>query len=85
MKQVLSLFTFGIGALFFVAFFTTLKPAVVSAASGPVKPGPCSTEAPTSLACRSRILVTALADRRRAPASAVSRISRPAQGHQTGS
>jgi hypothetical protein len=60
MKQVISLFTFGIGVLLFLAFFNTLKPTVVSAASGPVKPGPCSTEAPTSLACRSLILVTAL-------------------------
>jgi hypothetical protein len=59
-KQVLSLFTFAIGALFFVAFFTTLKPTVVSAASGPVKPGQCSTKAPPALACRSLIFVTAL-------------------------
>ena len=29
MKEVLSLFTFGIGALFFVVFFATFKPAVV--------------------------------------------------------
>ena len=60
MKQVLSLFTFGIGALLFLAFFTTLKPTAVSAASGPSKPGQCSTKAPSSLACRSLILVTAL-------------------------
>jgi hypothetical protein len=39
MKQILSLFMFGIGALLFLAFFTSLKPAVVTAASGPVKPG----------------------------------------------
>ena len=52
MKQVLSLFTFGIGALLFLAFFTTLKPTVVTAASGPGKPGQCSTKAPSSLACR---------------------------------
>jgi hypothetical protein len=31
MKQVLSLLTFGIGALFFLAFLTTLKPTVVTA------------------------------------------------------
>lgn len=49
MKQVLSLFMFGIGALLFLAFFTTLKPTVVSAASGPGKPGQCSTKAPPSL------------------------------------
>jgi hypothetical protein len=43
MKQVLSLFTFGIEALLFLAFLTTLKPTVVTAASGPGKPGQCST------------------------------------------
>ena len=55
MKQVLSLFTFGIGALLFLAFFTTLKPTVVAAAAEPGKPGHCSTKAPPSLACRSLI------------------------------
>ena len=60
MKEVLSLFTFGIGALFFVVFFTTLKPTVVTAASGPGKPGQCSTKAPPTLACRSLIFATAL-------------------------
>jgi hypothetical protein len=60
MKQILSIFMFGIEALFFVAFFTTLKPTVVSAASGPGKPGQCSTEAPSSLACRSLIFATIL-------------------------
>jgi hypothetical protein len=60
MKQILSLFTFGIGALFFLAFLTTLKPTVVSAPSGPGKPGQCSTKAPPSLACRSLIFATAL-------------------------
>jgi hypothetical protein len=38
MKQVLSLFTVGIGALFFLAFFTTLKPTAVTAASGRANP-----------------------------------------------
>ena len=52
MKEVLSLFTFGIGALFFVVFFTTLKPDVVIAAPGPGKPGYCSTKASPALACR---------------------------------
>ena len=60
MKQVLSLFMFGIGALFFLAFFTTLKPAVVTTASGPGTPGQCSTKAPPSLACRSLIFATVL-------------------------
>jgi hypothetical protein len=60
MKHTLSLFTFGIGALFFLAFFATLKPTVVSAASGPGKPGQCSTTAPPSLASRSPTFATAL-------------------------
>jgi hypothetical protein len=60
MKQVLSLFTFGIGALLFVAFVTTLKPTVITEASGPGKPDQCSTKAPPSLACRSLIFATAL-------------------------
>jgi len=60
MKQVLSLFTFGIGALFFLAFFTTLKPTAVAAASGPGEPGQCSTKAPPELACRSLTLAPAL-------------------------
>jgi hypothetical protein len=60
MKQVLSLFTFAIGALLFLAFFTTLKPTVVTAASGPGKPDQCSTKAPSSLACHSLIFATAL-------------------------
>jgi hypothetical protein len=34
MKQILSLFMFGIGALLFLAFFATLKPTDVTAASG---------------------------------------------------
>ena len=53
MKQVFSLFVFGIGGLFFLAFFTTLRPTVVTAASGPGRPDQCSTKAPPSLACRS--------------------------------
>jgi hypothetical protein len=60
MKQVLSLFTFGIGALFFLAFFTTLKPAAITVASGPGEPGQCSTKASSSLACRSLTFATAL-------------------------
>ena len=38
MKEVLSLFTFGIGALFFVVFFAAFKPDVVTAVPGPSKP-----------------------------------------------
>ena len=60
MKEVLSLFTFGIGALFLLAFFTTLKPTAVTAASGPGEPSQCSTKAPPALACRSLTLAAAL-------------------------
>jgi hypothetical protein len=35
MREVLSFFTFSIGALFFVLFFSTLKPATVIAVPGP--------------------------------------------------
>lgn len=60
MKQVLSLFTFGIGALFFLAFFAALKPTAVAVASGPGESGQCSTKAPPALSCRSLILAAAL-------------------------
>jgi len=60
MKQVFSLFVFGIGGLFFLAFFTTLRPTVVMTASGPGMPDQCSTKAPPSLACRSLVFATAL-------------------------
>ena len=60
MKEVLSLFTFGIGALFFVVFFATLKPDVVIAAPGPSKPGYCNTKASPTLACRSLIFAAAM-------------------------
>ena len=60
MKQVLSLFTFGIGVLLLLAFFTTLKPTAVTAASEPGELGQCSTKAPPELACRSLTLAAAL-------------------------
>jgi hypothetical protein len=42
MKDVLTVFTFAIGALFVVAFFSTLKPATVTAAvGGMAKPDRC--------------------------------------------
>jgi hypothetical protein len=40
MKQILSLFMFGIGGLFFLVFFTTLKPTVVTTASPLILPSP---------------------------------------------
>ena len=60
MKQILSLFMFGIGALLFLAFFATLKPTDVTAASGSSESGQCSTKAPPSIACRSLTFATAL-------------------------
>jgi hypothetical protein len=53
MKEVFSLITFGIGALFFVVFFAAFRPAVVLAASGASKPGYCDTKASPTLACGS--------------------------------
>jgi hypothetical protein len=44
MKEVLSVFTFGIGALYFMVFVTA-EPDAASAVSGPRKPDYCSTEA----------------------------------------
>jgi hypothetical protein len=38
MKEVLSLFTFGIGALCFVVFVTVIKPDAVSAVPATSKP-----------------------------------------------
>lgn len=59
MKQFLSLFMFGIGALLFLALFATLKPSDLTAASGSSVSGQCSTKAPPTLACRSLILAAA--------------------------
>jgi hypothetical protein len=60
MKEVLSLITVGIWALFFVVFFAALKPDVVNVATGPSKPGYCDTKASSTLACRSLIFAAAM-------------------------
>ena len=60
MKEVLSLFTFSIGALLFVVFFAAFKPDVVSAVTGPSEPGYCSTKASPVLACRRPQLLAAV-------------------------
>jgi hypothetical protein len=60
MKEVLSLITFGIGALFFVAFFAAFRPDVVIAAPAPTKPGYCDTQASSTLACGPLILAAAM-------------------------
>ena len=44
MKEVLSVFTFGIWALFFVMFFTAIKPDTVAGLAGSIKPKYCNTE-----------------------------------------
>jgi len=51
MKEVLSVFTFGIGALCFVVFITVLKPNAISAASRPSKPEYCNSEASPTHRC----------------------------------
>ena len=60
MKDSLTLLTFGIGALCFVVFFATLKPAVVIAAVGSEKPSYCGTKAAPALACRPHLIAAAL-------------------------
>jgi hypothetical protein len=65
MKEVLSLITFGIGALFFVVFFAAFRPDVVIAAPAPTKPGYCDTKAASTLACGSLILAAAMRPDRR--------------------
>jgi hypothetical protein len=60
MKEVASLFTFGIGALFFVVFFAAFKPDVVIAVPGPSTSGYCNTKASPILACRSLIFAVAM-------------------------
>jgi uncharacterized membrane protein len=44
MKEVLSVFTFGIGALCLAAFLTILTPKPINAAPGPSKPSHCNTD-----------------------------------------
>ena len=53
MKHVLSVFTFGVGALLFVAVFATLKPAAVAVASEPGEPGCCDMKASPTVPFRS--------------------------------
>jgi hypothetical protein len=55
MKEVLSAFTFGIGAFCFVAFLTALKPLAIPAATGLTNPAYCSTKASPTLACQSHV------------------------------
>lgn len=53
MKDILTVFTFAIAALFLVASFSTLKPATVTAAVGGMgKPARCSLTASPTPGCR---------------------------------
>jgi hypothetical protein len=53
MKDVLSVFSFTIGVLFLVAFFSTLKPATVTVAVGGMgKPDRCSLTASSTPECQ---------------------------------
>ena len=45
MKELLSVFTFGIGTLCFVVFVTVVKPDAISAIPGPSKAEYCKAEA----------------------------------------
>ena len=60
MKEIMSLITFGIWALFLVVFFAAFKPDVVIAVTGPSKPDYCNTKATPSLGCRSLIFAAAV-------------------------
>lgn len=53
MKDILTVFTFAIGAMFFVAFFSTLRPATMTAAVGGMgQPDRCSLTASSTPACQ---------------------------------
>jgi hypothetical protein len=62
MKDVLSVFTFGIVALCFVVFVTVFKPDAVTAVAGTSKPDYCNREAslrtllPPPRLCRRAVL-----------------------------
>ena len=51
MKEGLSLFTFGIWALFFVVFFTALKPDTVAVVARSNKPEYCNRDASPAHHC----------------------------------
>jgi hypothetical protein len=61
MKEVLSLFTFGIGALCFVVFVTVFKPTAVSEVHGTSKPVYCSTDISPAPGCRPHVFAAAAA------------------------
>jgi hypothetical protein len=69
MKEVLSVFTFGIGALCFVVFVTVFKPTAVSAVHGTSKHVYCSTDVSPAHGCRPHVFAAASGCRRTAIAS----------------
>ena len=62
MKEVLSLFTFAIGALCFVAFVALFKPDAISAVPEPTRLAHCNTEPLPPPACRPNVLTALAAD-----------------------
>jgi hypothetical protein len=56
MKEVLSLFTFAIGALCFVVFVTVFKPDAVSVVPATSKPESCNAEVSPKHGCRQDVL-----------------------------
>ncbi len=69
MKEILSLFTFGMGAFCFVLFFTALKPLTVAAASGSDHRAYCSTTASPRLLAAHVPLRSLVVSHEAAPAS----------------
>jgi hypothetical protein len=61
MKEVPSVFTFGIGALCFVMFVTVFKPNAISAVPGPSKPEYCNTKGSPTHPCPLNVFASAVA------------------------
>jgi hypothetical protein len=59
MKEVLSVFTFGIGALCFAVFVTVFKPTAVRAVDGTSMPVYCSTSVSSAHGCRPPVFAAA--------------------------
>ena len=61
MKEVLSLFAFGLGALCFVVFVADLRPNAISAVSGRSQPEYCNAGASPAHGCRPHVFTAASA------------------------
>jgi hypothetical protein len=55
MKEVLSVFRFGIWALFFVVFFSALNPDTIAVVAGSIKPEYCNSEGSPMRQCSSAV------------------------------